>query len=122
MRRHEGDPFACTKDDVARHHRGVADANGTVHLDQGDIQDGGRMHAPAEDVEIGELVDPFQIANAAVDDEPGSGASRDGGPQVVADEGAILDLAEEIDDEVIARPTRTRSGCRLTQFPSNWKW
>ena len=61
------------------------------------------MHAAAEDIEIGELVDPFQIANAAVDDEPGPGAGRDGGPQVVADEGAILDLAEEIDDQHVAR-------------------
>ena len=106
MRWHEGDSLARAEDDVTGHHRGGADADGAVHLGQGDIQDGGRVYAAAEDIEVGELVDALQIANAAVDDDPGPGAGRDSGPQVVADEGAILDLAEEIDDQHVAREQR----------------
>src|SRR5215218_7929062 len=61
------------------------------------------MHAPAKNIEIGDLIDALQIANTAVDDQPGPGTGRDGRPQVVANEGAILDFAEEIDDQDVAR-------------------
>src|SRR5688572_24935999 len=84
----------------------MADADGTVDLGQRDVEDRRGMPAAAEDVEIGQLAHPFEVADAAIDDESGPGPRVDRRTEIVANEGAVLDLAEEIDDEDVAGKKR----------------
>jgi len=45
---------------------------------------------------------PWVVADAAVDDGPGMGAGGDGRAQVIADDGAADDLAEDVDHHHVA--------------------
>ena len=94
--------FRGTKHNVARHHGGAADQDRNVHADQGDFENRARVLTLVEDGEIFEFVDPLVIANAALDDDALAGPSANRGGEVIADEGAILDLAEQIDHQHIA--------------------
>src|SRR4051794_36151188 len=60
------------------------------------------MGAAVEAVEVVQLIDALEIANAAIDHESGFGSAGDGCTEVVADKGAVLDLAEEVDHQDIS--------------------
>jgi hypothetical protein len=76
------------------------------------------VDAPAEDVEVRQLEDALQVADAAVDDEAGLGPGLDRCRQVVTDEGAVLDLAEEVDDQHVALLQRVDDPGVLAAAPS----
>ena len=62
------------------------------------------MSAAVEAVEVFELRDPGKIPDAAVDDQSGLRLARDGRAEVVADERAVLDLAEEVYHQHVTLP------------------
>ena len=94
MRRHEGDSFARSEGDIARHDGGMADPDRDIHPDHGRVEDGGWINSPAEDGEIGKLKDAFIVADAAMNDDAGAGAAAGGGGEIVANEGSIVNLAK----------------------------
>ncbi len=101
MGRNEGDALAGAEHDIARHHCRVPDADGNVDPYQGDVRDRGRIDSAAIDRVIGQFQDAGVVTDAAVDDHAGAGAAAGGGGEIVADEGAVVDLAEEIDHQHI---------------------
>ena len=102
MRWDEGETGAGAEDDIAGQDSGVPDPDRDVDADEGDFGDRGWVDPAAEDGEIGEFIDPLIVADTAVDHDAGAGAGAGGGGEVVADERAVVDLAEEIDNQNIA--------------------
>src|SRR4029079_8559757 len=62
----------------------------------------GRMRAAVEAVEVLQLLDTGEVADAAIDYEARLGPGGNSCSEVVADKGAVLDLAEEVHTQHIA--------------------
>src|SRR5690606_38157088 len=95
----DGDAGGRTQDDVAGQHRDPADADGDVDPGERHPADRRGVDVAVEDVDpAAELLQALQVADPAVDHGAHAGAGGDGRAQVVADHGALDDLAEDVDD------------------------
>src|SRR5439155_4637124 len=101
VRRDEVNAFAVAEYDVARQDRGVADAHRNVIAGNHDVAYRCRMHAADIDGHV-DGIDTFQIADGAVHHHAGPGSCVNKGGQVVAHDGTLLDLAEQIDHKDVA--------------------
>ena len=60
------------------------------------------MRAPVKAVEVVQFLHPGQIPDATVHNKTRFGARGDGRAEVIAYESAVLDFAEQVDDQDIA--------------------
>src|SRR5579864_326885 len=103
LRRNEIDAFAVADDKISRHDRDPANPHRDVDSGQHDIADRSRVGG----AEVGRHIDlreAIEIADAAVDNEAATlGGFHHVIEEVVAYDGAVDFLAEEIDDKDVSR-------------------
>src|SRR5581483_2397746 len=94
--RDEDHPFLLGQHQIARQHRGPADADRRVDRGQSHVLPGAGIIGAVQTVHIFQLAIFFRIADAGVEDKAGMGMGGDAGTQIGADQGAFHDLAEAV--------------------------
>lgn len=100
--RNESDSLGIADRDVAGHDANVSDANGNVDASEHDIFEGGRVDSAGVDLESGDLLNSGDIANRAVHDQAVVTLGEDCRGEIVADDCAVANFPEKVDDENIA--------------------
>src|SRR4029077_11132786 len=101
--RNKVNAFAVADHEIAGHDRDTADADRNVDAGEHDVVDGRRIHIAdvRGHVNFGDAV---EVANAAVNDQTTAvGGAHRVVEEIVADDRAANFLAEEIDDQDVAR-------------------
>ena len=99
----EGQAFGVAHHHVARHHGGTADADRHIDAHECDIVEGRGINALYKDAKSFDQLDTGLIAHRALHHQAVVGMGENGGAQIVAGIGAILDFPEQVDHHDVAR-------------------
>ena len=102
LRRNESDSFGIADRDVARHHRDFSDSNGNVDSGQHYILQRGRIDPADVALESWNLLNAGYVSHRAVHDQAVVALGVDRGREIVADDCAVTDFSEEIDDQNVS--------------------
>src|SRR5579872_387374 len=100
--RNESDSLGIADRDVAGHDGNISDANGNIDAGEHDVLESGRVDAAGVDLESGNFLNAGDVANSAVHDQAVVALGEDRRGEVVADDCAVANFPEKVDDEKIA--------------------
>src|ERR1700678_2983400 len=103
LRRNESDALRIADRNVARHHGCISDSDRHVDSSQHDVLERRGIDAARVHLEARNFLNAGDISHRSVHDQSVATLGVNGGREIIADDGAVADFPEQIDDQNVTR-------------------